>query len=68
MKEKIKIAPSLMCADLSQLGREVKKLEKAGADLFHFDIMDGKFVPNITFGPDIVKSLRKKNLYLLKFI
>ncbi|HOK56220.1 MAG TPA: ribulose-phosphate 3-epimerase [bacterium] len=60
MKKKIKISPSLMCADLSQLGEEVKKLEEAGADSFHFDIMDNKFVPNITFGPDIVESLREK--------
>jgi ribulose-phosphate 3-epimerase len=56
----IKIAPSLMCADLSRLGEEVKALEEAGAGLFHFDVMDGHFVPNITMGADIMKAVRKK--------
>lgn len=56
----VKIAPSLMCADLSQLGKEIRRLEKGGCDLFHFDIMDGHFVPNLTFGPPVVASLRDK--------
>ena len=55
----IKISPSILSADFSKLGSEIQNLEKAMADLIHIDVMDGHFVPNITIGPDVVKSLRK---------
>ncbi len=54
-----KLAPSLLSADFSDLKNEIKKTEDGGADLFHLDIMDGHFVPNLTFGPMIVKAIRK---------
>ncbi len=66
MNKSIEIIPSLLSADFAELAEEIKKIERAGCERLHLDVMDGHFVPNITFGPAVIESIRKRTVLYLQ--